>query len=65
MARGGMFFMDPAVQAIPEERSVGASLAVTIEWSEREAFLRVVACQDQQSSAGTATPSSLVFEVPD
>eukprot|EP00972_Heterocapsa_arctica_P005386 796997-Heterocapsa_arctica.AAC.1 len=42
---------------------MGASFAVTMEWSDRELNLRAIACQDQQSSAGTATPSSLVLEV--
>eukprot|EP00972_Heterocapsa_arctica_P097536 14389626-Heterocapsa_arctica.AAC.1 len=63
MARGGILFMDAAVQASPVGRLVGASLAVIMEWSERELNLLVTVSQDQESSEGTAIPSSLVLEV--
>eukprot|EP00972_Heterocapsa_arctica_P100444 14812264-Heterocapsa_arctica.AAC.1 len=63
MARGGIRFMDAGVQARPVGRLVGASLAVIMEWSERELNLLATVSQHQQSSAGTAIPSSLVLEV--
>eukprot|EP00972_Heterocapsa_arctica_P023977 3532134-Heterocapsa_arctica.AAC.1 len=62
MARGGILFIEAGVQARPAGRLVGASLAVSMEWSERELHLLATVSQHQQSSAGTAIPSSLVLE---
>eukprot|EP00972_Heterocapsa_arctica_P094882 13992412-Heterocapsa_arctica.AAC.1 len=55
--------MEAGVQARPEGRLLGASLAVSIEWSERELNLLATVSQHQQSSVGTAIPSSLVLDV--
>eukprot|EP00972_Heterocapsa_arctica_P081285 11979330-Heterocapsa_arctica.AAC.1 len=55
--------MEAGVHASPAGRLEGASLAVIMEWSERELYLLATVSQHQQSSAGTAIPSSLVLDV--
>eukprot|EP00972_Heterocapsa_arctica_P042752 6304905-Heterocapsa_arctica.AAC.1 len=63
IARRGILFMDAAVHANPVGLLLGASLAVIMAWSDSEENFLVMVSQDQQSSAGTAIPSSLVLVV--